>query len=165
MKTFFQKPLGIIFVIIMILTLVSCDFDESNNHLFGGEFLDDAKMSEIRDEVISELLHNSEISESDIVEYSSDFSETDNESETNNIDESIDSDETSNDQNTTSEETSTPDTPTISNKETVYWTSSGSVWHISSECRYIRKSTNIINGSIEDAKEAGKTKVCSSCGK
>ena len=47
----------------------------------------------------------------------------------------------------------------------VFWTPSGGVWHLSQDCRYIKNSSNVCYGNVEEAKNAGKTGVCSSCGK
>ena len=47
----------------------------------------------------------------------------------------------------------------------VFWTWSGSVWHINRDCRHIASSANVFFGSVEDAKNAGKSDVCSSCKK
>ncbi|MBP3376052.1 MAG: hypothetical protein J6L83_04755 [Clostridia bacterium] len=48
---------------------------------------------------------------------------------------------------------------------TVYWTKNGSVWHIDEECYRLNNSKEILSGSVEEAKESGKERVCSSCGK
>lgn len=47
----------------------------------------------------------------------------------------------------------------------VYWTEGGSVWHVSKECSSLKNSKNIISGSVEEAQNAGKERVCSRCGK
>jgi hypothetical protein len=50
--------------------------------------------------------------------------------------------------------------------EVVYWLKSGSVWHVENDCWRIAGTTNkIYSGTVEDAQEAGKDHVCSSCGK
>lgn len=50
--------------------------------------------------------------------------------------------------------------------EVVYWLKSGSVWHVEQDCWRIAGTTNkIYSGTVEDAQEAGKDHVCSSCGK
>ena len=46
----------------------------------------------------------------------------------------------------------------------VYWTESGSVWHNKKDCSALARSKSIMNGSIHDAVEAGKERVCKRCG-
>lgn len=45
--------------------------------------------------------------------------------------------------------------------DTVYWTESGKVYHRSTDCRYIRNSANVLEGTVEDS---GKERACSACG-
>ena len=47
----------------------------------------------------------------------------------------------------------------------VFWTESGKVWHVSSECPSLKKSINIKSGDLTAAETAGKKKSCSVCGK
>ena len=49
--------------------------------------------------------------------------------------------------------------------QTVYWTKSGTVWHLFEDCGYLKGSTSILSGSVEKAIEEGKLKLCSSCSK
>ena len=49
--------------------------------------------------------------------------------------------------------------------ETVYWTAGGSAWHIYEDCGYLKRSKEIFSGSVNEAREQGKEKVCSSCDK
>ena len=49
--------------------------------------------------------------------------------------------------------------------KTVYWTKSGTVWHLFEDCGYLKGSTSILSGSVEKAIEEGKSKLCSSCSK
>ena len=49
--------------------------------------------------------------------------------------------------------------------ETVYWANSGSVWHLYSDCGYLKKSNEVFSGSVNQAKANGAKKVCSSCAK
>lgn len=53
----------------------------------------------------------------------------------------------------------------ISNYETVYWTKSGTVWHLFKDCGHLKNSKTVISGSLEEAINEGKEKVCSSCNK
>ncbi len=50
-------------------------------------------------------------------------------------------------------------------ENTVYWTEKGGVWHLTRDCRYIKNSTSVLSGTVEEAIESGKTKLCSACGK
>jgi len=52
MKIIF-KTLFLALIFAVCLFTVSCDFDESKNHLSGGELLDDERISEIKEEVFS----------------------------------------------------------------------------------------------------------------
>ena len=49
--------------------------------------------------------------------------------------------------------------------ETVYWTPNGKTWHTDRDCHYIKKSKDIISGTEENARDEGKTGLCSSCAK
>ncbi len=112
--------------------------DESKYHLLGGELLDEERMSEIKNEVLSGITFETEAT----TEYA-----TDNEYESGEF--------VSNEQ----------DTDEIDAEQIVYWTKSGKVWHISRDCRYIKNSTEILCGTVTEAKEAGKEKICSGCEK
>ena len=46
---------------------------------------------------------------------------------------------------------------------TVYWTASGSVYHLNKDCGHIINSTEIYSGTAAGAMEAGKTRPCKSC--
>lgn len=45
----------------------------------------------------------------------------------------------------------------------VFWTESGTLWHSTYTCSYIRNSKNIMHGSTDEALLAGKTGACSRC--
>ena len=45
---------------------------------------------------------------------------------------------------------------------TVYWTSGGEKWHMSSDCQYI-KNKEVFEGTLEEAQEANKKAPCSKC--
>lgn len=49
--------------------------------------------------------------------------------------------------------------------QTVYWTKSGTVYHLNSECGHLNHSEELIYGSVEQAIEANKTRVCKDCEK
>ena len=51
-------------------------------------------------------------------------------------------------------------------EEYVFWTKTGTTWHVSTECRYIvNTKNNIYYGTIEDAQGQGKERACSVCSK
>ena len=47
---------------------------------------------------------------------------------------------------------------------TVYYTESGTVWHKSADCSALKKSKNVIVGTLEEANAAGKERACKKCG-
>ncbi len=51
-----------------------------------------------------------------------------------------------------------------SREATVYWTDSGAVWHTKSGCSSLSKSKAVHEGTIEEAQEAGKERLCKRCG-
>ena len=166
----------IVFLMLSVL-LCSCGFDESDNSFRGGELLDNEKMSELKDKFITDGTEedNVELENSDRVTEKQTEKQTDKSTEKPSGSKT----ETQTERNdvTASTEIHTcdeSDTVKIYETETeifeeqtdiVYWTKSGSVWHVSDQCRYIKNSKGVLSGSVEEAMEAGKEKVCSSCGK
>ena len=49
-------------------------------------------------------------------------------------------------------------------EDAVFWTMSGSVWHVTAECSALAKSKSVLSGTEEQAKQAGKSRVCKRCG-
>lgn len=49
-------------------------------------------------------------------------------------------------------------------EDTVFWTAGGSVWHVTAECSALAKSKSVLSGTEEQAKQAGKSRVCKRCG-
>ena len=49
-------------------------------------------------------------------------------------------------------------------EDAVFWTVSGSVWHVTAECSALAKSNSVLSGTEEQAKQAGKSRVCKRCG-
>ena len=47
--------------------------------------------------------------------------------------------------------------------EIVYWTESGSVYHITDLCGSLKHSTEIMHGSVDEAIAAKKERPCKSC--
>ena len=64
---------------------------------------------------------------------------------------------------TTAETTAQP--RTTPSTDTVYWVKNGEVWHLKESCSSLSRSKNIQSGSVDDAKAAGKDRVCKRCGK
>ncbi len=183
MKKYFKKLLTVVLYVALLSILCACDFDESRNNFSGGKLLDEEKLSEIKSSIITE---ESEISEAEaetktqnkestvldsaetesIIEIEND--ETEKENITNNYVTEGSSETNVGDgeesvSNLESEESS--ETEITNEEQTVYWTKSGKVWHLSPDCHHLKNSTNILSGTIEDAIAAKKTKVCSSCEK
>jgi hypothetical protein len=44
-----------------------------------------------------------------------------------------------------------------------YYTEKGGKWHASADCRYLKNSTDVLEGSVESAALAGKNQPCSAC--
>lgn len=130
----------------------SCSlFLYDNTRFSGGEILNDNLIDEIK----SELFASDTKSEQQSVEDSSDLKKEDKTENTEGV--FIESDASS-DNDQTSETEST-------NGEVVYWTKSGSVWHSYSDCGHIKNSNNVISGTVEEARSAGKSNLCKSCEK
>ena len=51
----------------------------------------------------------------------------------------------------------------LANEGDVFWTESGKLWHESYKCSYLANSKTILHGTVEEAKLAGKEKVCERC--
>ena len=64
---------------------------------------------------------------------------------------------------TSEPETTEPET-TEADDGTVYWIENGSVWHNDVNCQHI-KGKEVISGTVKDAIEAGKERLCRSCEK
>ena len=47
--------------------------------------------------------------------------------------------------------------------DVVYWTESGTVYHITDQCGTLKNSTSILHGSVEEAMLAKKERPCKSC--
>ena len=51
----------------------------------------------------------------------------------------------------------------LANKDDVFWTPSGTIWHASYECSYLANSKIIYHGTVEEAKLEGKKRFCERC--
>ncbi len=56
-----------------------------------------------------------------------------------------------------------PEEPADEPLEVVYYTENGTVWHADRNCSYLKRSQNVLEGSVEGAAIAGKTRPCSAC--
>ena len=67
---------------------------------------------------------------------------------------------------TSEPETSAPETAAEETPEeiVVYWVKNGEVWHVRASCASLSRSKNILSGTIEEALDAGKPRVCKRCG-
>ena len=45
----------------------------------------------------------------------------------------------------------------------VYWTANGKSYHLYDDCSFMSRSEELIYGTVEQAIEAGKTRICRSC--
>ena len=62
------------------------------------------------------------------------------------------------------DEESAPELQTPDNG-TVFWLKNGTVYHISQTCYHIKEKQGVLAGTVDEALAAGKSRVCSSCGK
>lgn len=135
---------------VIVFVFASCNVKESNNNFKGGELIDEGLLSEIRSELeISETL--TEDADENTSDIEDDGTVSSIESSTNGYTET----------NTATDIT----TENVSDGITVYWSESGSVWHLHEDCGHLKNSKNIFSGSEEEASEAGKERLCSSCEK
>ena len=67
----------------------------------------------------------------------------------------------SSDGSSNTEESTNPDNIRL----TVYWTEGGGVWHLFEDCGHLKRAKEIFSGSVQDAIQSGKEKICSSCNK
>lgn len=171
-------------VMFSIMLLSACtELLPYNGYFDGGEILDDKLMSEIRSKYIVEESTESSTDKSSTSPLESetniipDISEDTHNHETECI--SNNSHETECISNTTHEtETITNSTINDSDKATtietkdntendssiVFWTENGEVYHSKENCRYL-KNKNYMTGTIQQAIESGKERLCSTCGK
>ena len=155
-------------VILSILILTSCNVFYSG-HFEGGELLDKELMESIKSELFTSEVIGSEINGGEINTINSDNNTFKEQTEVSTIEktefEIESSNNTENCENSENAETSDAVEYTEIDTSTVYWTKKGSVWHRFRNCSYLSKSKEIESGSVEDAIEAGKEKLCSSCAK
>lgn len=54
-------------------------------------------------------------------------------------------------------------TEEISPSDKVYWTDGGQVWHTDPACASLKRAQDIRAGSVTEAENAGKSRICSYC--
>ena len=129
--------------LIIAFSFASCA-SVSENEFYGGELLDDSKMSEIKSSVFA--------------------TETAEDKSTSNPTKTEKNSETKIHESEYNENTEEISDGTAANADVVFWTKSGEVWHLSEDCRHLKKSTSIISGTLDEAIDQGKKRACSSCG-
>ena len=125
--------------LLLVMSLTSCTLFDINDRYVGGELLDDEMMSEIIDERFSD--------ETDTLEEESNGADTGEAESSSKIEDSGNNEPNDN----------------ADGEDVVYWTESGKVWHTHRDCGRLKQSTEILSGSVDDAIEEGKTKLCSYC--
>ncbi len=56
-----------------------------------------------------------------------------------------------------------PYTPTAYPADTAFWPRGGAAYHTNPHCRHLTRADTIYFGTIEEAADAGKTKLCPTC--
>ena len=168
-----KSILFVISILFSVISLAACtEILPYNGYFDGGEILDNELMSEIRSKYVVEETteNNNEVSSSSSLEsksdLASDISETDDNKETEHV-VSISSETASATEITEESETSnTSDTneSTETNPDIAFWTENGEVYHTKEACRYL-KNKSYTTGTIQQAIENGKERLCSTCGK
>ncbi len=176
----------------MLFTIFLCACSNQSG-VFGGEPLDDEKLSEIKASIFTEN-ETEKITESTVAEKDETKTERvmdeDSEITAESFDEDEDMDITEKETEKESEEGRSEteasveteidtegegalESESASEHESegesseigvVYWTKSGTVWHTRKECGHI-KNSEVISGTVDEAEEAGKIRLCSSCAK
>ena len=134
--------------VLISLFFVSCSlFSPERGSFYGGKILDNEAMEELQKEF--EESGSTNLSGESTVE---------NSTEGNSFESTASiSAETEN------QELSNAETATGEKNETVFWSKSGSVWHLYSDCGYLKNSNEIFSGTVSEAISNGAEKVCSSC--
>ena len=183
MKSYIKRLFAPV-LLILVITLTSCALFIPNDRFVGGEFLDDNKMAEIKEEifstgktetstgVVTETETETTDKESEVIltetpELKEPVVETEkiNEEEATEATESIETVVTIVTENEEISATEVESETEAKGTEEVFWTKSGTVWHIYSDCSHIRNSGEVICGSVEEAVSAGKSKLCTNCEK
>ena len=182
--------MALILVLSAVLLTSCAAFKEGN--FYGGQILDDELMESIRNELFAPeneettmkesdkntVSENNESTEKDSEESigldldesseqvmeNSKITETQSSAENSESEKNSDTESCGSESLTESEISDTED-PSEEEELVVYWTKNGSVWHIYSDCGHLANSKEILSGSVNEALEAGKSGICSSCDK
>jgi len=160
------KYVLIILAVLLCVSATACDFDESGNKFHGGEILDENIIQSIKDALIT-TEQTTDISETESTQKDTGTTESTN---TEESDDQSTQTETKHDttekseENTVVTEAETKDNDSESDEQIVYWTKSGETWHTKEDCYHIKKS-EYVSGTVEEAIEAGKKRVCKTCTK
>jgi hypothetical protein len=163
MKAIYKSLIVISLTALLIFGLCACEFDESAGNLQGGDLLNSERISEIKNEVLKTEETTSEADNEETSHVESSPTEETSESE-----EKSDTENESDSKNDSGSSLSDKDSETESEVkigDTVYWTESGSVWHLYRDCGHLKNSQNVLFGTVNEAEEAGKEHVCSTCNK
>lgn len=160
------KFICLVLIIITVTSLVSCSlFEPKHNAFYGGQIIDKEMMESLKADVLSTESEEEENSSAEGPVYVRPGGTTKPASpETENRETAPEVQETENQESF--DESSHPSTtePEFSDS-TVFWTESGGVWHLFNNCSHLKRSKMIYYGTVEEAIEAGKEKVCSTCAK
>ena len=164
-----RKFVLIVALLSAFVLLASCsNYLNSADDFYGGDVIDAEMLSSIAESVFAsdESMRPDEPYVDGSVDNESTLDASDNgvteeaptESVTDKDGESVS--ETPTEEGTTEEET----TKRVHDGK-YYWTKSGKVYHKWSDCGYLKNSDEVFSGSFDDAQEAGKENLCSSCAK
>ena len=162
------KALSKVFLVLLLLSSIaftSCALFLADRETFdGGEILNDEKMSEIRSKIFATDPIETDANDSE--ESNSNASVADQTEQSKETDKNNEHSATETEMISLSTEENTPvETDSLHDmQDVVYWTQNGEVWHTEKDCRYL-KNKSVISGSQEEAIDAGKSRLCSSCGK
>ena len=137
------------FTLIFSLCFASCSlFTPERGSFYGGKILDNEAMDELRKEFDESSSNNDQIESGSTIG-------------TQILTESV-----QNNENTQAESENTQsESENTEKSETVFWSKSGSVWHLYIDCGYLKNSDEIYSGTVDEAIASGVKKVCSSCEK
>lgn len=157
---------SLLFVLTVLLSTISisacAEILPYNGYFDGGEILDNELISEIRSKYVVEETTESSTKESHSYyseSYSIHITDTSKPSSEKLDDATVIETETE----ASPETESTTESASIA-PEIVYWTENGEVYHTKETCRYL-KNKSYISGSVQQAVEKGKDRICSSCSK
>ncbi len=142
---------------ILFLACGCSEYLPEHETISSGEILTPEYMTEISQKLVEEKHTSSEVSSEDSTlktEDSSGLEVDDIQTEDNSVTQAI----------VTSQQIESSATFNETTVAVVYWTEGGSVWHNTKDCSALARSKNIMSGSVHDAVEAGKERVCKKCG-